>query len=489
MSGIRLGSAFGFENKPGEGPTKTNGWLICPPNFFITITPIRSTNRMDAMGTKRFDYIAYGGHYVNWSATFTADYEMLEMFLGAFEHYEHASYGFSYVNPNNYKTRFLLLSEKYTQEEDPYVGSFNHVSDTGESYGVTVVKDGTKYKVTVASEGGVDTTLSTPVEIKKIYKHTFKKSDIKRVPTMCFRRLQLNHQVGGKHGDEILEVYGAVCTEWAISATAGASQIQVNMSGFAYKPFKKLVPFLDTTEYNAYNGEHVMYACLFDSWTAGTDTYISDVQSLRANIKNNATKVYSTCGPVMTNYQEGKSDYELTVNLYSKDATFRDRVFTGGQKAAEWMPNYDTVTIYENEYGMVVDPSTPGATAKGPYGYLKTPLCKNLYPMDQASIVSYDTCRDIEAGKDLGSTIQEADFKFSLMVDDVVFKQMSLERGDSSKLMDNLTSAECREMWLEVLSDVEDYETPADSRYNLNIKPDNMIWRKTGNKNEALRNN
>lgn len=114
MSGVRLGAAFGLENKPGEGPTKTKGWLVCPPNFFITISPIRSTNRMDAMGTKKFDYIAYGGHYVNWSATFTADYKMLEIFLGAFEDYEHEAYGFSFVSPATHRTRFLRLEEGST---------------------------------------------------------------------------------------------------------------------------------------------------------------------------------------------------------------------------------------------------------------------------------------------------------------------------------------------------------------------------------------
>lgn len=114
MSGVRLGAAFGFENKPGEGPTKTNGWLICPPNFFITTTPIRSTHRMDAMGTKKFDYIAYGAQYVSWSATFTADYEMLEPFLGAFEDYKHEAYGFSFESPATHKIRFLRLEEGST---------------------------------------------------------------------------------------------------------------------------------------------------------------------------------------------------------------------------------------------------------------------------------------------------------------------------------------------------------------------------------------
>ena len=339
------------------------------------------------------------------------------------------------------------------------------------------------------SEGGISSSLSQNTKIRKIYKHVFRKSDIKRVPTMCFRRLQLNHQVGGKHGDEIMEIYGAVCTEWALSVTAGYSQVQVNMSGFAYTPKTKLVSYLDTTEYTKYNGEHVMFACLFGSHTASKDTYISDVQTLRANIKNNVSRILSTCGPVITNYQEGKSEYDLTLNIYSKDAIFRNRLFTGGQDAKPDMPNYNKVTVYENQYGVVVPEDYIGTKTDHSYGYLTAPLCKNLAPMPEASIVSYDTCRDIEAGKDLGTTIEEADFKFSLMVDQIVFKQMSLERGDSSKLMDNLTSQECREMWIEVLSDVEDYENPVDDRYNKNIESRNMIWKKTGNKNEQLHNN
>lgn len=382
-----------------------------------------------------------------------------------------------------------LCADTYTHQDTTPGDTYNS------AYSATIVKRNDEYYVSSVTEYKNDTETTTEIaqadqskiKIRKIYKHTFKKSDIKRVPTMCFRRLQLNHQVGGKHGDEIMEIYGAVCTEWAISSAAGESQIQVNMSGFAYRPIKKLVPFLDTTEYNAYNGEHVMFACLFGSWTAGKDTYISDVQTLRANIKNNVSRILSTCGPVITNYQEGKTEYDLTLNIYSKDALFRDRLFTGGRNPESWMPNYDTVTVYEDTYGQVVDQNN-GVSSKGPYGYLRTPLCKNLAPMPQASIVSYDTCRDIEAGQDLGTTIDEADFKFSLMVDQIVFKQMSMERGDSSKLMDNLTSAECRDMWIEVLSDVEDYSNPANDRYNKSVKSSNMIWYKEGNYNQTVKN-
>lgn len=189
---------------------------------------------------------------------------------------------------------------------------------------------------------------------------------------------------------------------------------------------------------------------------------MSDVQSLRVTIKNNAERIWPTCGPIMTNYQEGKSEYELTVNIYSKDPTFRNRLFTGGQAPNSTMPNYKTAQV-------TIDNQTKQV------GYLESPLCKKLLPMPQAAIVSYDTCRDIEEGQDLGTTVASADFRFAIYADDIVFKQMSWERGDSSRVMDNLSSAECRAMCVEVLSDVPNYQSPASTRYNTNVTETNMI--------------
>ena len=192
---------------------------------------------------------------------------------------------------------------------------------------------------------------------------------------------------------------------------------------------------------------------------------MSDVQSLRITVKNNAERIWPTCGPVMTNYQEGKSEYELTVNIYSKDPTFRNRLFTGGQDPNSTMgDNFKTVSI---------TPPTGGAAAS--VNYIESPLCKKLLPMPQAAVVSYDTCRDIENGYDLGETVDLADFRLAIYVDDIVFKQMSWERGDSARVMDNLSSAECRDFCIEVLSDVPDYSNPASSRYNNNVLTTNMI--------------
>ena len=267
MTAVRLGASFALEDEFGKGPGAnfSNGhWLAAPPNFFLTYSHHRSTNRMDAMGTKKFDYIAYGGHHGTWSATFTADYEYLEPFLSVFEDYTVELYGYSWTDPATYRPELMKLSaipanEKYTLNGTGYKsGEWTELVYTDGSSGAILNKP----KITKPDANEVD----VQVDVTRVYKHLFKKVETKRVPSMCFRRVQLNKVVGGKKGDEILEIYGAVCTEFSLSLTAGSSQVQVSMSGFAKDVKVKLVDVLPSTEYVPYTGEHVMFACLFSKY-------------------------------------------------------------------------------------------------------------------------------------------------------------------------------------------------------------------------------
>lgn len=266
MTAVRLGASFAIEDEFGKGPGERfsgGHWLAAPPNFFLTYSHHRSTNRMDAMGTKKFDYIAYGGHHGTWSVTYTGDYDYLEPLLAVFEKYDHELYGYSWTDPATGKPDLQKLSElsasaKYDAEGTGHQAGewreLTYVNGSG-----TVLTNPTISKLN--KEGA-----QVDVPVTRVYRHLFQKIETKRVPSMCFRRVQLNKVVGGRKGDEILEIYGAVCTEFSLSLTAGSSQVQISMSGFAKDVKVKLVNQLESTEYVPYNGEHIMFACLFSKY-------------------------------------------------------------------------------------------------------------------------------------------------------------------------------------------------------------------------------
>lgn len=382
MTAIRTSLAFAFESQFRGGLPENGKYLAAPPNSFFTHGHQRSTNRQNTMGTKKFDYIAYGSYHGTWSWSFTADYHYLEPLLAVFE---------------DYKVE--------TIEEDPD-------------------KEGSKITG---------------------YKHTFRKVDAGRVPTMCFRRVQLNKQAGGENGDEVLYISGAVCTDFNISVNAGQSQVNVSMSGFSAEEYVEIKQ-LSHTDFKEYDGEHVNFACLFTSDTPSEDSYVGNVQALRVTVKNNAERIWSTCGPIMGGYYEGVSNYEVTANIYSTNPLFRNRLYTGGR-----------APVTGETTSAVIDGKT--------VTYVPSVRCKKLAPMESMCITSYSGCAGV--GKTLIDAMKVSPFRMDINISDVVFKSMSWERGESSMLMDNLSSAECRSVEFTIFTDatVSSYKNPANDRY------------------------
>lgn len=376
MTAIRTSLAFAFESEFRGGP-KDGKYLAAPPNSFFTHGHQRSTNRQNTMGTKKFDYIAYGSYHGTWSWSFTADYHYLEPLLAVFE----------------------------------------------------------DYKVEAIKEGSETTG----------YWHTFRKDDAGRVPTMCFRRVQLNKQAGGKNGDEVLYITGAVCTDFNISVNAGQSQVNVSMSGFSAEEHVEIKQ-LSHTDFKGYDGEHVNFACLFTSGAPSKDSYVGNVQALRVTVKNNAERIWSTCGPIMGEYYEGVSNYEVTANIYSTNPLFRNRLYTGGRAPVE---------------GETTSAVIGGKTVT----YVPRVRCKKLAPMGSMCITSYSECA--EGDEDFITAMKKSPFRMDISISDVVFKSMSWERGESAMLMDNLSSAECRSVEFTITTDatISSYKSPANDRY------------------------
>ncbi len=367
MTGIRKSIIFAKESSFGKG-AGDNPWYVPPPGSFFSHQHTRSTNRIDAMGTRKYDAIAYGKESGTWDWSFNLDYNYLE---------------------------FL-----------------NFVFDS------------------------VDLGTSTGEGEKKTVTYTLKKTDVAKIPSFCVRIVTLNKMAGGEdNSDEVLEVRGCVVKNVRFAMSAGASQWSVSMSGFNTQECFWMGK-LDGTDYKTHNGQLVEFACLFNNKdTQNKDTYVANCTALQMSIDNNAEVIDATCTPFSPAYYEGKTNYAFSTSVYSNNPKmFKQRLYTGGQNVNSDMPGYDD--------------------ASG--GYLKSPLCKNLAPMDGISIVSYDSCcnsstvsNSLDSDK-LETAISCSNNSITWCLEGLVIKTMSWQRGEGEKILDQISSVECRSIEMKI---------------------------------------
>lgn len=98
MTAIRKSIVFGFEDEFGMGLGAGQHWFAPPPGSFISHTHNRSTNRVNATGSKKYDFIAYGKYSGTWDWSFYLDYEYLEPLKLMFE--KEVNNGHKYYPPN-----------------------------------------------------------------------------------------------------------------------------------------------------------------------------------------------------------------------------------------------------------------------------------------------------------------------------------------------------------------------------------------------------
>lgn len=373
MTGIRKSMIFAKECAFGKG-AGDNPWFAPPPGTFFSHQHNRSTNRIDAMGTKSYDAIAYGKESGQFDWSFNLDYNYLEFLQFVFE------MGYN--------------------------------------------------------EGAADQTATTDGKTETSgYTFTLSKSNSARVPSFCVRLVTLNEMAGGPdNSDEILEIRGCVVKSMRFSMSAGASQWSVSISGFNTQE-RFWMGKLSSTDYRAHDGQLVEFACLFQgTGTTGSDTYIANCSALQMSVENNAEVIDATCTPFSPAYLEGKTNYAFSTSVYSNNPkVFKQRLYTGGQDVTEDMPGYDQADEY-----------------------LKSPLCKNLAPMDGMKVVSYNLCcNSTEAGSARGDSqlekaINGSKWKIEWGLKGLVIKSMSWMRGDGEKIMDQISSVECQTITMKI---------------------------------------
>ncbi len=250
--------------------------------------------------------------------------------------------------------------------------------------------------------------------------HVFKKLNNTRVPSFSVRRKILNKMVGGSN-DEAEDLLGCVCKSISFSKNSSNSQITVSMSG-VYVNEKMLTGTLDATDYQEYSGNAAEWMCMFIG-TASNDNYVANTDSMSISIGNNAYVNDNTCSPFSTSYGEGNVDFSFSTTCFSNTPErYKQRVYTGGKA-----------------------PETIGASGSEYYG----PLSKNLAPISLITLMTYNaSARD--SGTDIETAISSSTRKAEFAIDKCVIKSVPYQKGDGSKLQDQLSSVECRYLTLTV---------------------------------------
>lgn len=257
------------------------------------------------------------------------------------------------------------------------------------------------------------------------YTHTFGKANNSRVPSFCIRGKILNRMAGGPaQSDEMTTLKGCIVQSVKFSMSAGSSQVNVTMSG-KFADIECDYGNLATTDYKEYNGELVEFSCMFIGTQMNDDTYVSMIDSLSVGVDNNADMLYTTCSAFGVDYYEGVSNFSFSASGYANDPErFKRRAFSGGQT------------------------NTP-----------TQPMAKGLRPCADIYLASYNESVRDDGYDDIGEAITESNRSAVFHIEDCVYKTAVWQKGDGSKLQDQISSAECRRITLQVKTSVGNLST------------------------------
>ena len=256
-----------------------------------------------------------------------------------------------------------------------------------------------------------------------MYKHTFSKANNYRVGSFCIREKVLNVMAGGPEGsDEMVDRYGAVVKTIRFNKTSAEGPISVTQNGF-YCDEKMQKGELTGTDFTVYDGHLAEFMCMFIGDEATADNYVAMTETLNVSLENNASAIPITCTPFAGGYHEGLTQIAFSTTAYSNDPSrYKQRVYSGG---------FDNTAL--------------------------RPMSKNMAPIKRMILKSYNaTVRDADGNIDLEKSIAGSTRSVTFIIDDCVIKSLTWQKGDGSKLQDQISSAECRNLTIEVVNDISD---------------------------------
>lgn len=245
--------------------------------------------------------------------------------------------------------------------------------------------------------------------------HTFSKVNNGRIPSFTVRKKQLNRITDSGVKDETVVLRGCVVRNMRISKNAGSSEMSATLTGF-YASDTMTKGDLTSTDYKPYDGNLVEYACLF-AGSIADNNYVANTESLNISIENNSAANMSTCSPFAGSYFEGPTTYSFGTTCYSNDpAKYKQRLYSGGQTNTE-----------------------------------TSPKSKGMGPLSKMNIVSFnEEYRDRDAG--IATAVGKSTNHMVIGLEDVVFKSLTWQKGDGTKLMDQINGTNVRLITIEVKS-------------------------------------
>ena len=276
----------------------------------------------------------------------------------------------------------------------------------------------------------------TPAESNSNF-HEFRKSNASRVKSFSIRRKILNRVAGGPEGsDELDYVIGCVVKSIRISRSAGSSQANVTLSG-SYSKDRIINGNLESTDYITHNdGSLVEFGCLlYDNMPTLAQTQqegfvkpetIPYVDSLTIALDNGLGMIPVTCSPFSAGYYEGKSSFQFGMTTYANDPNrVKKRAYSGGH-----MPTT----------------GLPGAA-----------MTRGMKPLPIATVFSFDSNADVITDGSAGSNLElvgapkdpvyrfiDSDNAAMFTIEDTIVKSITWSKGDGGRLMDQMSSAECK---------------------------------------------
>jgi hypothetical protein len=220
--------------------------------------------------------------------------------------------------------------------------------------------------------------------------------------------------------------------------------------------------FLYATDYVDYKNEDglIEYFCLFAD-ELDDDYYVANTESFGLDVGLSTAPLANTCCPFPQQFYEGFTTFQVNTSCYANDPKkYKERVLRGGKADSPINSNEPTPpTAYRaDDAGDVYRASKYFKTTTlnldtipGRDGYMATPACKGLAPMDDMWAVSYNLCREYtdsegNVQKSLVGAIEESDKVFSFHISKCVMRSITWQKGEGSKLYDQLSSAECRQV-------------------------------------------
>lgn len=255
------------------------------------------------------------------------------------------------------------------------------------------------------------------------YRHTFFKRNNARIRSFTIRRKTINDITGPTGGqDETTLFKGCIIKSVRISQSSGSGRMSVTLSGY-FQNAETILGDLTTTDFREFDGQVVEWACLFIG-----DKDVANVESLTLAIDNGAGMQYTTCRDTAVNYYEDRASFQFGMTCYSNDfLRYKALVYTGGQ-----------------------DPSA----AKS--GNTYKPLCKGRHPIPEMAMRSFDTCRT--GDEELSATFERATKSLTFNIEDCIVKSATWQKGDGSRMLDQMSSAECKRISIEVVNDIPSYD-------------------------------